>query len=165
MAAEFLHKCYRFSERKVFGWINRLRVLRLRALGAHVGKNVRAFGRFTIIGDPRNLTLGDGCTLNEGLHLNARGKIWIGADVHLSAGVQIHTGELDTSDERRAHRAGAVTIEDGAWIASGAILVPGVTVGQGSVIGALALVADDIAAGVLAVGVPAKVKKHLGSRS
>lgn len=50
-----------------------------------------------------------------------------------------------------------VVIEDDVWIGAGAIVLPGVNIGQGSVIGAGAVVNRDIPANSVAVGVPAKV--------
>lgn len=160
-----LCRAYRLLERTLSRWVNKLRVFRLRLLGAQLGRGVRAYGRFTLIGDPRNLQIGDYTTINEGVHLNARGPLVIGSHVHLSSGVQIHTGEIDPQDPRRAHRAKPVTIADHAWIASGAIIVPGVHIGRGSIIGAMALVATDIEAQVLAVGIPARAKKRLPDAS
>ena len=58
-----------------------------------------------------------------------------------------------------ARLGGKVTIGRGAWIAIGAILAAGVKVGAGSVVGAGAVVLNDIPPGVLAYGVPAKVRR------
>jgi acetyltransferase-like isoleucine patch superfamily enzyme len=52
-----------------------------------------------------------------------------------------------------------ITIEDGAWIGSGAVVLPGVSVGTGSVIAAGAVVAADVAPQTLVGGVPARVVK------
>ncbi|MBQ4005486.1 MAG: sugar O-acetyltransferase, partial [Muribaculaceae bacterium] len=50
-----------------------------------------------------------------------------------------------------------VTIEDGCWIASDVKILPGVTIGKGSTIGAGSVVTHDIPAGVLAAGNPCRV--------
>ncbi|MDR1682280.1 MAG: sugar O-acetyltransferase, partial [Candidatus Symbiothrix sp.] len=54
-----------------------------------------------------------------------------------------------------------VTIEDGCWIGGGVIIVPGVTIGRASVIGAGSVVTKDIPANSLAVGNPCRVIRQL----
>jgi acetyltransferase-like isoleucine patch superfamily enzyme len=55
----------------------------------------------------------------------------------------------------------AVTIGDGAWLCVGAIVLPGVTVGENAVIGAGAVVTKDVGANTLVAGVPARPVKKL----
>ena len=50
-----------------------------------------------------------------------------------------------------------IIIEDGAWIGGGVIILPGVTIGGGSVIGAVSVVTKSIPANVVASGNPCKV--------
>jgi len=57
-----------------------------------------------------------------------------------------------------------VVIEDDVWIGSGAIIVPGVTIGRGSVIGAGSVVTKDIPANVIAVGNPCRVLREITER-
>jgi len=54
-----------------------------------------------------------------------------------------------------------VRIEDNVWIGGGAILLPGVTVGRNSVVGAGSVVTRSIPADCVAVGNPCRVIKHL----
>jgi maltose O-acetyltransferase len=54
-----------------------------------------------------------------------------------------------------------VKIGDGAWICAGAILLPGVTVGENAVVGAGAVVTEDVGANMLVGGVPARPLKKL----
>lgn len=51
----------------------------------------------------------------------------------------------------------AVVIEDDVWIGSNAIILPGVTIGKGTVIGAGAVVTESVPPGIVAVGMPARV--------
>ena len=51
---------------------------------------------------------------------------------------------------------GPVTIEADAWIGSGAIILPGVTIGRGAVVGALSVVAADVAPLSVVAGQPAR---------
>ncbi|MDY6898613.1 MAG: tetratricopeptide repeat protein [Cyanobacteriota bacterium] len=66
-------------------------------------------------------------------------------------GQLIHLQPLDTK--------GGITVEDGAWLGCGVIVLNGVRIGKGAVIGAGSVVNQDIPDGAIAVGVPAKVIK------
>ncbi len=57
--------------------------------------------------------------------------------------------------------AAPVTIESGAWICIGAILLPGVTIGQNAVVAAGAVVTRDVEAATMVAGVPARPVKTL----
>lgn len=57
--------------------------------------------------------------------------------------------------------AAPVTIEDDVWIGGGSIILPGVTIGRGSVIGAGSIVTRDIPANCVAVGNPCRVLRQL----
>ena len=61
----------------------------------------------------------------------------------------------------RGHVFERVTFEDGVLLFAGVIVGPGVTIGQGSVIGAGSVVLEDVPAGVLAAGSPARVLREL----
>jgi acetyltransferase-like isoleucine patch superfamily enzyme len=54
-----------------------------------------------------------------------------------------------------------VRIKRNAWICTGASILPGVTVGAGSIVAAGAVVTRDVPDGVLVMGVPARVIRHL----
>ncbi|NED55599.1 sugar O-acetyltransferase, partial [Micromonospora aurantiaca] len=72
------------------------------------------------------------------------------------------THPLD-AEQRRAKLEAAqpIVIEDNVWLGGGAIVLPGVTIGTNSVIGAGAVVTKDVPPNVVAVGNPAKVIRHL----
>ena len=57
-----------------------------------------------------------------------------------------------------------VHIGDNCWIGAGAIILPGVSIGNGSVVAAGAVVNKDVPDNVMVAGVPAVVKKHLCSK-
>lgn len=56
---------------------------------------------------------------------------------------------------------GSITLKQGCWIGAGVIILPGVTIGENSVVGAGAVVTKNIPAFTIAVGNPAKVIKNL----
>ncbi len=57
-----------------------------------------------------------------------------------------------------------VRVEENVWIGAGAILLPGVTVGKNSVIGAGSVVTRDIPPNVVALGTPCRVLREIGPR-
>ena len=57
-------------------------------------------------------------------------------------------------------KVGDIVIGDYVWIGGGAIILPGVTIGEGSIIGAGSVVSRDIPPYSVAIGSPAKVIKH-----
>ena len=67
---------------------------------------------------------------------------------------------LDPAQRRSVVTAG-VHIQRGAWIGAGATILPGVTTGENSVVGAGAVVTKDVPANVVVAGIPAKVIKQL----
>jgi acetyltransferase-like isoleucine patch superfamily enzyme len=58
-------------------------------------------------------------------------------------------------------RVAPVVIEDGAWLGENVVVCPGVTIGRGAVVGANSVVLHDVPARSVAVGAPARVRRHL----
>lgn len=111
-----------------------------------------------------DITIGRGTTVNYGVFLDNAARITIGERCDIGMQVMICTGTHRPGDVSR--RAGAATaapvvIGSGAWIGTRATLLPGVRVGEGCVIGAGAVVAEDCAAHGLYVGVPARRVRDL----
>ncbi|HSO97609.1 MAG TPA: sugar O-acetyltransferase [Solirubrobacteraceae bacterium] len=93
--------------------------------------------------------------------------ITIGAQCQLAARVQLLTAThpIDPVVRRAGWESGApITIADNVWLGSGAIVGPGVTIGKDTIVGAGAVVTRDLPAGVVAVGVPARVARAIGER-
>jgi acetyltransferase-like isoleucine patch superfamily enzyme len=93
------------------------------------------------------------------------GGIEIGDAVLISPGVVVtshqHTFErTDLEIREQPLEFSRVTIERDVWIGANATILPGVRLGEGSVIGAGAVVTRNIPAGVMAVGVPARVVRE-----
>ena len=107
-----------------------------------------------------NTTVGDNFFLNVNCRLMDSGKITIGNNVFIAPGVSIITEEHAMDIKQRAEGleyTHPVTIGDNVWICTGAIILPGVTIGSGSVIGAGSVVTKDIPENCLAVGNPCRV--------
>ena len=111
-----------------------------------------------------NTTLGDNFFLNVNGKLMDSGKITIGNNVFIAPNVCIITEEHAMDVEQRIQGleyTHPVTSGDNVWICAGALVLPGVTIGEGSVIGAGSVVTKDIPAHCLAVGNPCKVIRKL----
>jgi acetyltransferase-like isoleucine patch superfamily enzyme len=130
----------------------------------HLGTGA-TIGPRVVIHSPDRLTVGDFSHINNLTLIFAHGEVTIGAHVLVSGGCNITSvsHEKDPLARRASDGAGAamtcgpVRIEDDVWLGAGAIVLPGVTIGQGAVVGAGAVVTRDVPAGATVVGVPARV--------
>ncbi len=138
--------------------------------GVHIGNNV-SIHRGTIIdcvGGIRSigegLTIGDDVGFSPNCYIQVRGNVIIKDHVIFGPGVQIFSENHNFSDpniavnEQGETRKG-VTIEEGVWVGSRAIILDGVTVGQNSIIAAGSVVNKSIPAYSIVAGVPARVIK------
>lgn len=88
-------------------------------------------------------------------YINAKYGVIIEDYVQIGSHCSIYS--LSTIDRKQ----GEIRLEKGCRIGTHSVIMPGVTIGRGSVIGAFSFVNSDIPAGVLAYGVPAKVVRPL----
>lgn len=121
----------------------------------------------------RNIHFGNKVIVNMNCTFLDNGSIFIGNNVMIAPDVRIYTATHSLRlDERMPVRtrpgasicdtiARAVTIEDGAWIGGGTVVLPGVTIGRNSVVGAGSVVVNDIPANSVAVGNPCRVIKSV----
>lgn len=130
-----------FPERNVRTWS-------LRALGYEVGKG-------SYFADDLVITL---AYTNRGhLHLGQRVSIGPGCILVLAAHANNSIIKQQIPEKERW-----ITLEDDVWLGAGVIVLPQVTIGEGSIIGAGAVVTKDIPPHCVAVGNPAKVIKKVG---
>ena len=104
-----------------------------------------------------NFTIGNNSVINRQCYIDAREEIKIGNNVNISNQCYIQTAQHDLRSSDFKYVPGPVHIHDHVWIGARAIILPGVTIGEGAVIGAGAIVNKDIPPYSIAVGVPAKV--------
>lgn len=118
------------------------------------------------------LRFGDQVQLNDYVHITAMKQVSIGNNVLMASRIYISDcvhGYYNEQDAVHSHpdippierpyQVKPVVIQDNVWIGEGVCVLPGVTIGKGSVIGALAVVNKDIPPYSIAVGIPAKVVK------
>lgn len=114
-----------------------------------------------------HITVGQDVFFNFNCVILDGGAVTLGDYVMCGPGVQIYTAThpLDIATRRIAVYAKPVTIDNDVWIGGGAIILPGVTIGPRSVIGAGSVVSRDIPADVFAAGNPCRVIRAIDNSS
>ena len=135
--------------------------IRYRLTLGHCGRGVDFESRM-IIRNPHAVSIGDGCSFSAFVVLDAHDRITIGRNCLFALRVTVSTATHDYNvtpiNSRTVTRP--VVIGDDVWLGVGATILPGVTVGDGAVIGAHALVTRDVPPRAIVVGVPARVIKY-----
>ena len=121
----------------------------------------------------KHIFIGDKVIINMNCTFVDNNRIDIGNNVLIASNVQIYTATHSVRlDERMVQNwsegqeicrtyALPVKIEDGVWIGGGVIILPGVTIGRNSVIGAGSVVTRSIPENCVAVGNPCRVTKQI----
>jgi acetyltransferase-like isoleucine patch superfamily enzyme len=158
----------------------------LRRRGASLGANVRVRGRVYVqnngrisIGDRAHfdartvpielvafsggeLTIGARTYVNYGSSFAATRRIAIGADCLFGPYVNVTDNDFhDLRDRARQPEPQPVTIGDSVWIGTRAIILPGVSIGDGAVIGAGSVVTKDVPPNGVVAGNPARLLRTL----
>ena len=110
------------------------------------------------------ISIGERCFINYGAVVLDPAAVTIGDDVQVGPSVQLLTATHPVDAEERAsgwESGQPVTIGNGVWLGGGVIVLPGVSIGDRTVVGAGTVVTRDLPAGVLAVGNPARVVREL----
>lgn len=127
--------------------------------------------RYRVHGDLARLHIDPTAVVNDALFNVSSGDIRIGRHAFFGHGVAVLTGTHDITKfgrERQTDipRSGRdVTIGEGAWIASHALVFGPCTIGEHAVVGGGSLVLDDVAPFTVVAGRPAKMIKTLDPRS
>lgn len=152
------------------GWV-RYTILRLGKFPCHcyrniilkyiyqmnIGKKVIIYGGFEFR-SPWNISIGDGTIIGNECKLDGRNGICIGKNVNLSTGVWIWTEQHDVNDAffRSNTSGGTVVIGNRAWLSSRTIILPGIEIGEGSILAAGGVLTKNMEAYGIYGGVPAK---------
>jgi maltose O-acetyltransferase len=136
----------------------------LRELLGHVGEGV-------LVRPPFHCDYGAQISIGAGTFVNFDCvfidvmPIRIGENCQIATKVQLLTAThpIEPGPRREGWESGEpITIGDNVWLGGGVIVCPGVTIGDDTVVGAGAVVTSDLPAGVVAVGVPARVHRTIG---
>lgn len=123
------------------------------------------YGRFTTIGDHFyanfNLTVLDTCPVTIGQHCMFGPNVTLATAYHPLLADQRNPHPAADGSIQAAELGAPITIGDNVWCGANVTILPGVTIGNNSVIGAGAVVTHDIPANSIAMGVPAKATRQL----
>jgi acetyltransferase-like isoleucine patch superfamily enzyme len=125
-------------------------------------------GKGVIVKGGDGLTVGHHVYLSDYVWINAAGGVTIGNDVNVGVGVIIHSANHRYRDPSQlirlqGHDFKPVTIGSDVWIGARAIILPGVTVGEGAVVAAGAVVTKDVEPYAVVAGVPAAIITRRGA--
>jgi len=116
------------------------------------------------------IQIGDNVSFNTDIHIGCIHSVIIGNNVLFASRIYIsdhHHGEPTAEmlvmppAKRPLVSKGAVIIKDNVWVGEGVAIMPGVTIGENSIIATNAVVTKDVPANCVAAGVPAKVIKTI----
>lgn len=141
---------FKFSPRICFRW----RATLLRAFGAEIGVKCKIYPGVKIW-SPRNLSIGDGVIIGDDVNLYNIALISIASEVTISQEAFLCTASHNIESLNRELIFSPITIERGAWVFTGAFIHMGVTIGEGSIIGARSVVTKDVGSYDVVAGNPA----------
>lgn len=133
-----------------------------------VGENFTCEGNLTL--SPRGGIIRFGCNCfvgqNSLIQAYAGTSVEIGDDVMIANGVTIvasnHRTALDRPMKEQPEHGNGIRIESDVWIGAHAVVTDGVSIGEGAIVAAGAVVTRDVQAYIIVAGVPAR---QIGSRS
>ena len=106
--------------------------------------------------DHSSITIGDRVTISRCVEIASIDPITLGDDCVIGFGALITSGDHQRTDRRLTRATGPITIGSSVFIGQGAIVMGGVTIGDGATVGAHAIVTRDVAPGQTVVGIPAR---------
>lgn len=110
-----------------------------------------------------HIRIGNNCVINRKVHLDGRSGISIGNNVNISFEVCVLTLGHDHNSPKFDAVGAPVAVGDHVWIGARAMILPGVTLGEGAVVAAGAVVTKDVPPYTVVAGVPAKIIGHRNS--
>lgn len=141
---------------------NKLRVHIVRMWGGKGVSLQSGLCRRARIDYPWNFTIGDRSSIGDNAWVYAIDHITIGKKCCIGEDVRLITGSHDISSPHFHLQTKPIIIKNNVWIATGATILPGVTIGEGAIVGACSVVTKDIPAWIIVAGNPAKeIKKRI----
>ena len=110
----------------------------------------------------KNIHIGQRVFINSGCKMQDQGGIYIGDDVLIGHNACLLTLNHEMDPENRADmHPKPIHIEDKVWLGSNVTVLPGVTIGEGAIVAAGAVVTKDVESNTIVGGVPAKIIKRI----
>jgi putative colanic acid biosynthesis acetyltransferase WcaF len=141
---------FAWSPQILYGWRNAL----LRLFGARIGRHAQIRPSVCIT-YPWKLSIGDYSWVGDQVELYTLGNITIGSHSVISQRSYLCTGSHDYTKRTFDIYAKPILIGSEVWIASDVFVNPGVTIGDGCVVGVRSVVLDDLPLGKICYGNPA----------
>lgn len=135
-----------------------LKRLLLRCYGASIGKNV-VVKPCVNIKYPWHLSVGDYSWIGEGVWIDNLADVTIGSHVCLSQGAMLLCGNHDYTKNSFDLKIGSIVLQDGAWVGAKAVVCPGVTMGEESVLAVNSVLTKNTSPRTVWQGNPAIEKK------
>jgi acetyltransferase-like isoleucine patch superfamily enzyme len=128
----------------------------------------RLLNHYRVFGPAGRVSIARTAVLNDAILNTVSGRITIGEHAFFGHSVRVLTGTHDVTARMEARGKAIppsgrdVTIGEGVWVSSGALLLGPLTVGPHAVVAAGAVVVDDVPAFGLVAGVPARLVRTVG---
>lgn len=145
---------FKYSPKPLHKW----RSFLLRIFGAKIGKGVHIYPKVKIWA-PWNLEVADEAGVADNVDLYTQGKIYLGYRSIISQRSYLCSGTHDYTKKGHPLVTAPIIINDLVWVAAEAFVHPGVEIGEGTVIGARAVVTKSMPAWKVCAGHPCKVIK------
>lgn len=145
---------FRCSWRTAFTW----RSFILRVFGARIGSDFNIYSS-AIIYFPWNFEVGSECSVGEDALVYNLGRVRLGNQTTISHRAHICAGTHDYTKVDLPLLKPEIHIGDQVWVCTDAFVGPGVTIGEGAIVGARAVVTKDVQPWDIVAGNPAKVIK------
>lgn len=146
---------FRYTPTQLYIW----RVFILRMFGADIGENCHVYPK-VIIWAPWNLKMGNNSCLANNVICYSQALITIDDGAIVSQGSHLCAGSHDYNDPDFQLIVAPIFIGQNAWIAAEAFVGPGVTIGDGAVLGARGVTFKDIEPWTVNAGNPSKFIKN-----
>lgn len=140
------------------GWVSVTATIR-NPENVDIGEKTQISPHTHIGADDRDgVTFGSNCTFHEFGYIS--GSVSIGDGVRIANKVSMHSNAHETRPEKMIHKQGSkrgrIVVEDDVWIGAGVRILQDVTIGEGAVIGAGAVVTEDVEPYAKVAGIPAE---------
>lgn len=149
--------------------VPRLRAAVYRMMGLRIGKRTLIRGAMYLSGPPgcfARLTVGQYCFFTAPIRIDLNAPVSVGDGVTIGHDVSLLTSGHEIGGPSRRCGSPApkpIHIHDGSWIGAHALVLPGVSIGEGAIVAAGATVVRDVAPHTIVAGSPARVVRELPS--
>ncbi len=146
------------TSRSLFG---QLRIQsRLSRFGSKLGESIFISSDEEIQGTLEKLSIGSRTYIGR-VQIAVHDWVSIGSRVCINDGAMLLSASHDVRSPQWAPKTGRIVVKDYAWIATRAIILPGIEIGRGAVVGAGAVVSKNVPDYGVAIGNPAVVRENV----